>query len=141
MANTRVERDRELFQEFLRILPHDGSIAFIRNDFFTRPFELRLLSDIDAFIARWNNAEHEFLDADLEARRRELMHLIITFRGNISTNTFTTQVPGENSIPVEWRTAHPAQFDEIVNSLQEQAAMIGETYDRLVREGLQRLHQ
>ncbi len=72
-------RDRELFGRLLRVLPAEGSIAFIGNADFGNAFDGRRFDDLNNFYYSWDNPEHRFVDRALEEKRMELFVAVVQF--------------------------------------------------------------
>ena len=66
------DEDRKLFEQLTALLPSDGIIGFIERHDMAGSFALDRLNPLDEFIHTWKNAEHEFLDVDLEHAKSEL---------------------------------------------------------------------
>jgi hypothetical protein len=82
------QADRDLFQQFLGILPYEGSIRFIdETNMAGFALDPRRLRDLDDFFHSWRDAMHEFLDPVLESKRRHLSSLVRTYLGLIAVNT------------------------------------------------------
>lgn len=74
--------DKELFQEFLRVLPSNGSIEFIKTyNMAGFAFDGRKLDDLKRFVYEWNDAEHKFYDTKLEKKRKNLLELTDRYLG------------------------------------------------------------
>jgi len=134
------EVDLRLFNEFKKVLPSNGSIHFIDEQNmagFSWPREK--LQDLDVFYHEWNDAEHEFLDNDLESIRAKLHELIGDYLGQIETNTFPANNPDWQTVPPEWELENQKRFFEVVNKLHETAGLIVETHQELIRKARKKL--
>ncbi|MFN7429497.1 MAG: hypothetical protein ACK54T_07020 [bacterium] len=133
--------DKDLFRQFLAVLPSSGSIEFIRvNNFAGFSFDRRQLERLEDFVHTWNNAEHEFLDPDLEATRKELMTETGRFLHEIAINTFPMPKDAHrSSVPEEWETDQPKRFEKVVDTIHTLAAKVVATHTELVRLGRERL--
>jgi hypothetical protein len=126
--------DRELFQRLRQDLPSDGSIAFIdTNNFAGFSFDLSRLNDLDTFIHAWDNAEHEFLNKELEQKRKQLMKLVKEYLITIALETFPTHTPGWNTVPDEWEIEQPDRFNATVTKLHNLAGQIVNLHQNLFR--------
>lgn len=133
--------DKDLFRQFLAVLPSSGSIEFIRgNNFAGFSFDRRQLGQLEDFAYGWDNVEHEFLDPELEAKRKELLAETGHFLREIAINTFP--MPKDvhrSSVPEEWERDQPKRFEEVVNKIHGLAATVVSIHADLVRLGRERL--
>jgi len=64
------QRDRDLAKQFLEIFPSNGGSAdFLKNHDIGAPFHESALNDLNNFLERWNNAEHEFNNKQLKKQK------------------------------------------------------------------------
>ena len=130
------EADSRLFEEFRKVLPSNGSIHFIdEQNMAGFSWPRKKLHDLDVFYYEWNDAEHEFLDNELESLRHRLHELIGDYLGQIATNTFPAKNSDYQTVPPEWEIENPKRFFEVVNKLHETAGQIVETHQELIRKG------
>lgn len=132
--------DVELFKEFKKVIPSKGSISFIDEQNmagFSWPRDK--LRQLDEFYYEWDDAEHEFLDNELEGLRAKLHNLIGDYLGQIATNTFPANDPKRQTVPPEWELENPKRFLEVVNKLHETAGAIVEIHQDLMRKGREKL--
>jgi hypothetical protein len=126
--------DRQLLKEFMQSLPSDGSINFIDNQNmagFSWPRDR--LNELYTFYNEWGDAEHEFLDNEIEQIRSKLYNLIGGYLGQIATNTFPANDPAYQTVPPEWEERNPKKFFEVVNKLHETAGAIVNAHQDLIR--------
>jgi hypothetical protein len=132
--------DVELFKEFKKVIPSKGSISFIDDQNmagFSWPRDK--LRQLDEFYYEWNDAEHEFLDNELEELRAKLHELIGDYLGQIATNTFPANDPKRQTVPPEWELENPKRFFEVVDKLHDTASSIVKTHQDLMRKGREKL--
>lgn len=132
--------DVELFKEFKKVIPSKGSISFIDEQNmagFSWPRDQ--LRQLDDFYYEWNDAEHEFLDSELEELRAKLHGLIGDYLVQIATNTFPATDPKRQTVPPEWEFNNPKMFFDVVNNLHETAGAIVKTHQDLMRKGREKL--
>jgi len=133
------DEDRKLFGAFLDLLPSDGAIHFIdEHNMAGWSFDLRRIEPIDRFIHEWNNAEHEFIDVDLQHAKDQLMAACVAWSRTIATETFHMD-NGQQSVPPDWEDEQPERFDRVVQQLHEQAQEIVDNHRHFVRLGRRRL--
>lgn len=132
--------DSKLFEQFKEVLPSNGSIKFIdEQNMAGGSWPRKMLEDLERFYYEWNDAEHEFLDNDLEKDRTKLHALIGDYLGQVATNTFPTDHPERQTVPLEWETDNPKRFFDVVNKLHEIAGLIVEMHQGLIRKARQKL--
>lgn len=65
--------DRELFLRFRREFPSDSrSVMLFKEHDFGNSYHDNNTDELDNFVNNWNTAEREFLNKDLESKRKEL---------------------------------------------------------------------
>ncbi|MFA5367202.1 MAG: HNH endonuclease signature motif containing protein [Dehalococcoidia bacterium] len=135
------EMDRKLFDKIRTTLSSDDAIRFLRNNNYAGfSFERSKHYQLYEFMHKCVNPEFEFIDADLESLKVQLLGKINEFTNVISLNTFTVEGNTEYSwvIP-DWEFEQPERFWEIVNNLHSLAQDICDTYDNLIRLGRRKL--
>lgn len=129
------EIDIELFNQFKVVLPSNGSIRFIdEQNMAGFSWPRNNLDDLDNFYYQWNDAEHEFLDNELETLRAHLHDLIGEYLGLIATNTFPANDPNRQTVPPEWEEKNPKLFFEVVGKLHDTAGNIVKAHQELIRK-------
>jgi hypothetical protein len=133
--------DSAVFLWLKQVLPWNGSVRFARvNNFAGFSFALAKLDDFYKFLNQCEDPSREFLDADLEGLRGQLIADIIAFVEVIGTNTFPVERRTDrNSVPAEWEYEQPERFDRVVGELQSRGNKIADCYSTIVRECRRRL--
>lgn len=132
--------DRQLFDDFMKALPSRGSIHFIdEQNMAGFSWPRKNLQELEAFYSEWGDAEHEFLDNEMEQIRSKLYSLVGDYLGQIATNTFPANNPERQTVPPEWEEKNPKRFFEVVNRLHETAGLIVKLHQDLVRVGRRKL--
>jgi hypothetical protein len=133
------ETDSKLFERLKEALPSKGSISFVDEQnmagFSWPRYKLDQLKD---FYQEWGDAEHEFIDQDMEALRANLHELTGEYLGQIAVNTFPASNPEYQTVPPEWEEVNPKHFFEVVGKLHETAGEIVKTHQDLIRLGRQK---
>lgn len=131
----KINTDKELFIKFLDELPSNGSIQFLKtNNFAGIPFEGERLDQCRNFLCNWNDAIHEFLDSELEEKRKFLLELIEHLLVFLYSNVWPLKgTMGLYSVPPEWKETQPERFGTVVKQIDDLAEKIVSTYDELVR--------
>lgn len=136
------EPDRELFREIQALLPSTGSIEFLRHHDYASAFPIDSHRDLREFYHQRERPEFEFIDADLEGLRAELISHASDFLLAITSYAFfskTRTSPQFAEVPREWSYDKPEEFKEAVDKLNGAAERFCETYDRLIRLGRRKL--
>lgn len=132
--------DRDLFARFLQELPSAGSIRFIdQHNMAGFSFPGRSLDELERFHVTWDDAEHEFVDGELEALRSKLHELIGKYLGIIAENVFPAHSPGYLTVPPGWEERNPPKFFDVVSKLHESAAEVVAAHQDMVRIGRRRM--
>lgn len=144
-AETTRPADVRLWREFLDILSPDSDFIYlIRNHNFGLPFKWATVEPLESFVHGWDDAAHEFLDSEIEERRRQLHLVAYEFLAALGAQTFPLdQRPDRQSVPGDWkRSPNPVmreQFKEFMNNLNAKAAAVWDSYESLVRTARGRL--
>ena len=127
--------DKALFEKFLETLPSDGSIAFIdEHNMAGFSFDNSRLEQLERFRYGWDDPEHEFLDLELEEKRRRLLELSKKYLGFVAFETFPVEGRSDRQgVPADWETAQPERFRTVVDTLHELAGQVVAAHADLVR--------
>lgn len=130
------EADSKLFERIKEALPSKGSISFIdEQNMAGFSWPRSELNQLKGFYQDWGDAEHEFLDQEMEALRSKLYKVTGDYLGQIAVNTFPAASPEYQGIPADWEESNPKHFFEVVNKLHETAGEIVKTHQELIRLG------
>ena len=136
----RQNPDEQLFLSFLKAFPYNGSISYIENRSMAGfAFDTNRLRDIEDFSRDWKDAEHEFIDGELEEKRKTLLQLCQDYMTEITANTFATR-GNLYAVPPEWEIEQPKRFEEATSKLHEMADRIVSVHQALVRMGKKKLN-
>jgi hypothetical protein len=94
-------RDRALYSLFVRDLPYDGPIRFVKETNLAGSFDRKERGQMSAFVGAWTDARHRFLDGALEDERKHLHRVCGEYLEHIATATFNVG-DGRQAIPPEW---------------------------------------
>ncbi|WP_010448922.1 TIR domain-containing protein [Vibrio rotiferianus] len=126
--------DQNLMISLKEVLPANGSIAFIdEQNMAGFAFEKAKLNDLRNFVATWHDAEHEFVNEEIEALKSSLYRKVTQYMSLISTNTFSLRDPKYVSVPAEWEREDSVHFFNVVNELHEAASDIVQLHRELLR--------
>jgi hypothetical protein len=135
-----LELDREIYKKIRQMLPWNGSVRFIREySFDGLSFSIQQFSDLYQFCDECQNPNFEFIDADSEGIRINLLEKIQQFLEVIARETYPEGMSDVNRIPWEWRVEQPEHFERVVGQLNGLASQIGKYYDSLGKIGRRRL--
>jgi len=125
--------DKALFARLIETLPTNGSISFITHwDVGAMLFNPKKLRQLRVFYLEWNDPEHEFLDADLEAKRRHLHRSVDRYLGKTEECFFSQ--PGSDlvGIPPEWQISKPELFQSTMDELNRLADDVASAHKDLL---------
>jgi hypothetical protein len=129
----QAEADKKVLRDFMKIVPSNRSIRFLRTNDFGGSFDKARLDDIDAFFHDRNGPDHEFLDSELEAARQEFRKSCKSLFAAFLKHIFPTNTPGWVSVPDEWEAKDRERFDRAIGEIHMAADAVCITYDALVR--------
>lgn len=132
------EHDKALFQQLMALLPSNGVIAFVNQHNMSFGFDEGRIEPIDRFVLEWQNAQHEFIDVDVEHAKAELMQACRAWCHTINIETFRMS-DRRQSVPPEWETDQPERFEKVIRQLHDEAQAIVDKHEHLVRVGTRRL--
>lgn len=135
--------DRELFHIFLTDFPSGSrSTRLLREHDFGNSYHEGNTREIDNFVDSWDTAEREFLDAELEAKRRELWETCHVFLYKLSMGSYDLGGgPMYSCIPDAYRSAWnwPEHVEEKIKELNEYSAKCYTLHRELVLLGRRKL--
>lgn len=128
------QSDIDLFDKFRRELPSDGeAIDFLKEHDLGNSFHNDKLKEIDHFLWNWNNADHEFVNEQLEELRIALLEQMETFKSNLSL-AVQSKGNGWFSIGLKDFEDRPKMF-ELKDELNQMATGVYEVHQELIRTG------
>jgi hypothetical protein len=132
--------DVRLFGEFLEILPSQTFIEFLKRHDFLLDFKFESVDPLRKFISEWDNAEHEFLDSELEGLRKSLMAAGEELSHKISKYTSPNDSGWQavRSDKLKHKEEHEERFRneaKLINSASDEFVRI---HQELVRKGRQK---
>jgi hypothetical protein len=134
--------DIAVYNKLLELLPVNGGVDFVaHNNFAGFSFSNEPIDELFNFdyYCRHNPA-FEFLDTELEEKRKLLVQKIDVLTSIISTETFPTQSSNRNTVPPEWEDTQPERFWKVVNAIHEIGREVFETYSQLIRLAVRKLN-
>ena len=128
------ERDKALFLKFKAEFPTNGRTArFLREHDIGAPYHPDSNHDLDAFLEKWDNAEHEFVDRRLDAARKVLLITGRKFRQRLSTEV-TMNHRGWFSIGMDDMEMRPEMFAKR-DELNKMSSAVFKSHQHLMRAG------
>lgn len=132
------EHDARLFAALLEELPSEGeTIYFLANHDMGASFLQRRVEPLDQFVERWQDAEHEFADKQLDKLRLKLIESIEKFMNKLNVNVYTCG-SGWLSIGMRDWDDRPEMF-ELRQELDELATEVFKVHQELVRKARRKL--
>lgn len=128
------ERDRALFLRFKAEFPTSGrSARFLEDHDIGAPFSANTNDELDAFLANWDNTEHEFIDQRLETARKVLLINGNKFRQKLSTEIAVNR-QGLFSIGMDDMEMRPEMFAKR-EELNRLASVVYKSHQEVMRAG------
>jgi hypothetical protein len=136
-ADLQRSRDSEAFEELKKVLPHTGSIRWLRDYDFGSSFNTNWFEDLHRFNDKSNDPNFEFIDPELEALRITLQAKCEEFIRTIGSETEHVKDTGNGGhiirIPYEMSYKDRQRFQKIRTRFNGLADDIVKTYDDLVK--------
>ena len=140
------DADEILYWRFLELLPTaKGVLVFLKELGISLRFREENLRPLDEFLDTWDDAEHEFLDAEIEQKRKSLLATCKVFCSWISQNTADAEGcnPGLHEIiPYccdEWKPGYQECIRKM-EEVQKLSEKLREAHQELVRTARRRLN-
>lgn len=136
-----LELDKRVMIELVELLPWDRVILFLRDHDFGAAFTYADIRDLDQFWWKCNDPAFEFIDADLEGIRANLIADINEFAKHLLMNVFPVEGRADDSIsvPYNWEETNQQRFEAAVAMLNQSSSKIAECYIDLIRLGKRKL--
>jgi hypothetical protein len=126
--------DKALFAQFKAALPSKGTISFISQHSMGYSFKRDALRELDDFVYAWDDADHEFMEPELERLRKVLRTAADEYLMYLSLNTWPIDQERQG-VPAEWEETQPKRFRETIDRLHELAAQVVGAHQELIRVG------
>jgi hypothetical protein len=130
--------DQTLLDEFVTLLPTDGTIGVLRGRGLPPSWPSDLLDPLHELDHRWRDAEREFLDPDLERLKLDLLANVGALLGYVAFETF---VVGDHrqGIPPEWEDTQSERYLRVTGELIKKGDLVVASHQALIRAGRRRL--
>ncbi|MCF6296155.1 MAG: HNH endonuclease [Flavobacteriaceae bacterium] len=134
------ELDKKTFKRLNELLKSDGLMLFIKhNGFVGGPFEDKIFMEINAFIRESELPEFEFIDADLEGLKSELVNLMEQLDELILNHTFGAS-HGRQAIPSEWEYEQFDRMQKAISDFKELTPKVSNKYEEIIKLGRRKLY-
>lgn len=134
---TNSGHDKELFQSFLNLLPPNQTTRFFREHDFGGSFSKSDVAPLHAFVETWNSVDKEFLDRELEEKRKALYSFASQLATEISGRTVPINAGDFCSVFSDQQRAtgqpRPAHVIEDARVLNEKSLLFVPIYEEFVR--------
>ena len=125
--------DRKILDDFMKKVPSNGTIKFLKKQDFGYSFRRSWLKDIEDFYSERDGPDHEFLDPELEVSRQKFRESCMEFLALVATQTWSLRDEDWQAIPAEWKTEQPERLARALNELHQAADAVCSTYSNFVR--------
>lgn len=126
------KHDIKIYEEFILVLPTNGSINFISTHNMSDHFHIDKMKDLGNFHYKWKGKDKSFSDKELDKSLSLLKKNIAVFLSNIAINTFPTGSDGYFSINSDLEIANPKLFNEVLDKLHQSANNVCTSRDELI---------
>jgi hypothetical protein len=132
--------DRVVFQRFRDQYPWEPTFRWLKQQDFGGEFDNSFRDPLYALAQTADDPGDEFLDADLEGARGELVCSVQTFVHDLATVTFRSDgIADFFGVPPEWRYKDYQRWHDTTSRLNREADHIVASYESLIRSGRARL--
>jgi len=136
-----LSEDKKLYKILLKELPSNGSINFLRDHDFNYPFRLSELDQLVDFIYNWDNAEHEFIDKDIEKIKTNLFDEIKNYLEYSSMNTYPLKAEFQTvKTDIDSEIELSETTKENISQLNKYGDTIYNLHQELIRNGRESLY-
>jgi hypothetical protein len=137
--------DSSLFEEFMKILPHEPTIRLLKEQNFGDAVRKKSIDPLFDFAHVWESVEKEFLDAELEKERKALHAAACKLAQEVAGRTVPVRMEGFISVfsdrQREGGQPRPPEVLEDARVLNELASAFVPQYERFVRLCRSKLHK
>jgi hypothetical protein len=132
--------DSKTYERILELLRSDKLMLFIKNiGFVCGSFSDEILIQLQMFYHETELPEFEFIDADMEGLKAELVDLFEKLNKLIIDHTFSAG-PGFQEIPIEWLDYQQERYMEAENAFIDICPLITEKFESLVKLGRRKFY-
>lgn len=128
----RREADKVLFEKFRKTLPSEWVKDFIYNRSPGEPFEGNKLDPLYNFLCDWTDAEHKFLDEELEAKSKEVFKLATEYCNHIGQRIGPWESNPELTCYIPRDIKQSEHYGEAVESILERSGAFYQSHQEFV---------
>lgn len=133
-SSDNIELDKQTYQKIREILAWDGVIFFMKHHPFGASFYYDEIKPLYDFKWQCEDPGFEFLDADLESARANLLSSINRFLRHIGLHIWVMEArPDKLSVPHKFTVDKEEEWDRIVNEIDKDSVKVVEKYEALVK--------
>ena len=129
--------DKALFQSFLSALPPNQTTSFFKEHDFGGSFQKSAVVPLHAFVSTWSSVDKEFLDEDLEKKKKALYTFASELSGEIACRTVPLRNGDLVSVFSDQQRAtgqpRPESVIEDAKVLNEKSAQFVPMYEEFIR--------
>lgn len=133
-----LEADRRTLERIITQMTTGNVINIIREFDFGNSFDTLVLDVIGEFASQ-NDPNHEFIELDLEQRRKSLLTACKMFLADAGRFTWALNNSNVRRVPSEWHETNPSHYESVVNGLNDKASDIFRIYEDLIRTARRKL--
>jgi hypothetical protein len=135
--------DKALFEKFLAEFPSSSSsIHMLKTHDWGSAFNMKNLKELEEFVADWNTLEREFLNEELEDKRKKLWQACAQFDYKLSLGAYNLHSEIYSCIPDQYRGTDdwPEHVDDKLKELNDLADQCWDHYRAFVQFGRRQLN-
>ena len=129
--------DKALFQSFLSALPPNQTTSFFKEHDFGGSFSKSAVAPLHSFVSTWGSVDKEFLDEDLEKKKKALYSFASELSNEIAYRTFPLRSGDHFSVFSDQQGAtgqpRPESVIEDAKVLNEKSALFVPMYEDFIR--------
>jgi hypothetical protein len=129
--------DRTLFQSFLSALPPNQTTSFFKEHDFGGSFPKSAVAPLYSFVSTWGSVDKEFLDKELEKKKKALYSFASELSNEIASRTVPLKSGELVSVFSDQQRAtgqpRPASVIEDAKVLNEKSALFVPMYEDFIR--------
>jgi hypothetical protein len=134
------ETDKKTLRDLMEMVPSGESISLLRSYDFGAAYRADAMDSISKFVTLCAGPEHEFLDAELEKKRRKFWVCCQGLLRVLGHRTFAMPPDGElRAVPREWHFEKPLLFKSAVEEIHTASEAVCRAYDSLIRGARKKL--
>ena len=143
LGSKRIKHDKELYEQFIKDLPEEPTIRFLREHDFGDSFRRLYAEPLYKFVATWDSVEKEFIDKKIEKKKKSLYDVAKEFSSELANKTVSVS-DGNFASVFSDRARHlhaqrPKFVIEDAKFLNDKATEFTPIYDNFVRFCKQRI--